>query len=344
MSFLSFNLNTKLKWKKYCEKFENFDFYFTPEYHHLYQSRYRHSKPFAWTYNKGNNFFLYAFNLTSVPNIKWKNKKIYDISSTYGFVGPISTTKDKKFLSEAWKEFDVWAKEKNIILEFIRFNPIIENQVYKHNNSKIEFNRYIAVSDFTKGVDIFKSQIQSKTRNMIRKAIKNNFETKEVKLSDFKKEFYNIYKSTMKRNKAKNFFYYDLKYFNFLCDLKETKFFGVFLNNKLIGGGIFFVNNASAIYHLGACKKEFLKFGVSNLYLYDASINFCKQKIKYLNLGGGRTTDKNDTLLKFKRDNSTELRKFFIGKRIINKKIYDYICKKFSGDKIKNNNLIFYRD
>ena len=31
---------------------------------------------------------------------------------------------DENFILDAWQKFDDWAKKQNIILEFIRFNPL----------------------------------------------------------------------------------------------------------------------------------------------------------------------------------------------------------------------------
>lgn len=112
MAQYSFSLKNKSIWYQFLNKFKQLDFYFTPEYHELYKFRYKNAKPLVWIYHKDKNFFIYSFNLTPIPKIQLNKKKIYDISSTYGFVGPISTTKDKKFLSDAWKEFDFWAKKK----------------------------------------------------------------------------------------------------------------------------------------------------------------------------------------------------------------------------------------
>lgn len=344
MTSYNFTLSNKKEWKNICKKINNLDFYYNPEFHNLYKLRYINSEPNAWVFSKKDKLFLYTFNLTQVLSEKMNNKNIYDISSTYGFLGPVSNSNDEDFISEAWIEFDKWALKKNIILEFIRFNPLLNNHEIRHKDTSIEFNRFIAVSNFENGTQHFDKNIPSKTKNMIRKAKKNNFKTKKIDFKKYYKDFYSIYRETMSRNNAQKFFQYDLNYFNLLSNFDETKFYGIFDNNKLIAGGIFFLKSNIASYHLGACKKEYLKFGLSNLYLYDASIDFCKKGVKFLNLGGGRTTDKEDSLLKFKRDNSTELRKFFIGKRILNNGIYDYLGKKFAKEKKNNNNLIFYRN
>ncbi len=343
MNIYNYNLSNKELWEQFLEKFENIDFYFYPDFHDLYKLRYSKAQPNVWIFEEHDNIFLYPFNLTEIDLQINQGKKFFDISSTYGFVGPISTTNDPKFISAAWNEFDIWSNKNGIVLEFIRFNPLINNQKISHKNTVIEFNRYVGISDYRHGENYFKDKIPSKTKNMIKKASKNGFETKKICFKEIKNDFLKIYRETMKRNKANTFFDYDEKYFEKLCDFNQTQFYGIFHENNLVAGGIFFVTNGIASYHLGACKKEFLKFGLSNLYLYDASLDFIKNEVNFMNLGGGRTTSNQDGLFKFKRDNSTEKKKFFIGKRIINSEIYNFISSKFGEKKKNSNRLIFYR-
>ncbi len=315
MNIYNFNLIEKESWENFLNKFQNIDFYFYPDYHDLYKLRYKGSNPNVWIYESHGKIFLYPFNLTEISLQVGDNKKFFDISSTYGFVGPISTSNDAKFISSAWSEFDDWSKEKGIILEFIRFNPLLDNQKISHKNTKIEFNRYVGISDYSKGENYFKNKIPSKTKNMVNKALKNGFKTKKICFKEIKDEFLKIYKETMTRNKASDFFDYDEKYFQKLSNFSQTKFYGIFQKNSLVAGGIFFVCKGIASYHLGACKKEYLKFGLSNLYLNDASIDFIKNGVLFMNLGGGRTISTQDGLFKFKRDNSTEKKKILYWKK-----------------------------
>lgn len=345
MNSQSFNLLNKKKWNEYLKKFSDIDFYFHPDYHDLYKLRYQDSEPYLWVYEEKKNIFFYPFNKSKINLDFLRGKNYFDINSTYGFVGPISNTKDKNFISNAWSEFDIWTKDQNIIVEFTRFNPLKNNHDICHNKTLLEFNRYVAISDFREGETKFNLSILSKTKNMIKKAKKNNFKTLKLNFKLFKSEFKNIYYKTMKRNKANSFFKYNSEYFDKIAKFKETEFYGIQHNNKLVAGGIFFNFNSIASYHLGACLNEYLRFGLSNLYLFDASIDLIKKGVKFMNLGGGRTTDPNDSLLKFKRDNSTELKKFFIGKRIINNEVYELILKNFKyKNNFKKNKLIFYRD
>ena len=342
MNTQTFNLSNKIQWKEYVNKFDNIDFHFHSDYHDLYKLRYGNSEPIMWVYENENNLFIYPFNITRIDLDIDKNKKYFDISSSYGFLGPASNTNNKEFILQAWIEFDKWAMNKNIVLEFIRFNPLLDNQNICHKDTSVEFNRLVGVSDLRGGKPDFINKIPSKTRNMIRKAIKNDFKTTKINFNDVKKDFMNLYLDTMKRNKSTSFFDYDSDYFDKLAKFNETKFYGVYKGKELVAGGIFFASNNIATYHLGACKKEFLTYGLSNLYLYDATMDFIKKNFLYINLAGGRTTSPEDSLLRFKRDNSTDLKKFFIGKRIINKEIYNYIINKFNLLK-KNDKFIFYR-
>jgi hypothetical protein len=343
MSDYSIDLSSKDKWVKCLNRFENLDFHFYPDYHDLYNSRYKNSDSFLWVYENKEKIFLYPFHKTKINLDFLKNEIFYDISSTYGFVGPVSNTMDESFISDAWQKFDGWALKQNIISEFIRFNPLKRNHNLSHKNTIVEFNRQVGVSDFTKGELYFKNKIPSKTKNMINKALKNGFKTSRLNFSDYKNQFIKIYLETMERNNATDFFNYDEEYFNKLENLKETEFYGITQNNILVAGGIFFVSNSIASYHLGVCLSNYLKFGLSNLYLFDASIELIKKKVLFMNLGGGRSTAVNDGLLKFKRDNSTDLKEFFIGKRVLNKRIYEIISEEFKIDKKQNNKLIFYR-
>ena len=61
--------------------------------------------------------------------------------------------------------------------------------------------------------------------------------------------------------------------------IKKTEFYGITQNNILVAGGIFVSNHC--IIPLGVCSSDYLKFGLSNLYLYDASIEFIKKSSIY---------------------------------------------------------------
>ncbi len=343
MSYKIYNLKNKKEWDSILSKFDNLDFYYFSNYHDLYSLRYDGSVPCLWVYEKSEKTFVYPFNLTEILLKIDDHQKFFDISSTYGFVGPYSNSNDENFINDAWNNFDEWCLKKNIILEFIRFNPLLNNEKISHKNTKIEFNRDICISDLSKGLQYFENKIPSKTKNMIRKAVKNNFLVKKKKFKDIKDEFIKIYNQTMIRNNANKFFIYDQKYFDKIDQISNKKFYGVFIKDELIAGGIFFLNQNNALYHLGASKKEYQQYGLSNLYMHEASIDMLEQGVKYINLGGGRSQDKSDGLFRFKKNNSTDLKKFNIGKRIINDEIYSILIHKFKNLKQNNDKFIFYR-
>ena len=53
-----------------------------------------------------------------------------------------------------------------------------------------------------------------------------------------------------------------------------------------------------------------------------------KEGFKLFCLGGGKTPDPDDTLLRFKKRFSKKYFNFFTGKKIHNKEMYDFLCQK----------------
>ena len=63
-------------------------------------------------------------------------------------MGPISTTYDKSFLENANKEFESWALSKKILVEFYKFNPILDQA--KWYFGKITNNRETVIVNLKK--------------------------------------------------------------------------------------------------------------------------------------------------------------------------------------------------
>ena len=86
---------------------------------------------------------------------------------------------------------------------------------------------------------------------------------------------------------------------------------------------------------MGVCSSDYLKFGLSNLYLYDASIEFIKKKSSIYEFGGGRSTAVNDGLLKFKRIIQQILKSFLLVKELLIKEYMKLFQKNLRSIKIK---------
>jgi len=340
------------KWRSSLKPFQHVDVCYLPEYHVAYCRRIKGSKPILWCFDDGKDFFCYPFLKTPIVFQKLNGSReetnYFDISSVYGYSGPLSTTVDDNFLIKAWSAFDVFALNNKIIAEFTRFSLYADNSIFAHKDTKVEFNRLSAVSYLTKSIDLLFTNLGKKTRNMIRKAQKLNFKVEELELKNYLNEFRVLYDQTMLRNKANEFFLYDKQYYMDLLKLPndELRLFCVFDNNKMVAAAIALVHKKCALYHLGASLNEFSKYGLGNLVMFEMSKALIKSGVEFLTIGGGRSRLKNDDLFRFKKNNATHIANYYIGKRIINTLAYKDIIniwESLYNKKVESNKLLFYR-
>ena len=273
---------------------------------------------------------------------------LYDISSVYGYSGPLIKRYDKEFFKLAWSVFDKWALKNNVICEFTRFSFYNDNSINAHPATRVAYNRSIAVSYFNITEDEHRKIIGPKTRNMIAKALSADLNLRALNFNEHFKNFKGFYDKLMEKNSATHFFFYNDEYYEQLGKLgrENLRLFGIFKGDDLVGGVIVLTYNNYALYHLGAIKEGLNKFGCTNFYLFEIWKILYDEGIEIFNLGGGRTTDLEDPLLKFKLRNSNSSEQFQIGTRLINEGAYNKVKNIFiskTGYSKPLTKLQFYR-
>ena len=297
----------------------------------------------------GSSLFCYPFLISEIPNSYCTvDEPLYDISSVYGYSGALIKNNNTKFFHYAWKKFDEWANLNRVICEFTRFSFYHQNEGYAHPNTIVDTNRINAVNYFHITEAEHKLSIGSKTRNMIKKALTEGFAVKEVEFKQYYNNFKCIYDELMQLNTAEKFFYYDDKYYRELSEMSDhrLKLFGLFNGDMFVGGAMIILYKQYALYHLGAVSRSVNCGGCSNLYLFEIWKCLKQNHIQIFNLGGGRSVDEQDPLLKFKLSNSNSSKEFKIGTRIIDSELYEGVKKKFiehQGKLQTKGKLQFYR-
>lgn len=332
------------EWRETLKKFSRVDVCQLPEYNIAYQRRIRNSQACMWCYKDS---FCYPFLLTPVQ-VRDKNNNVhqteyYDISSIYGYSGPLCS--DKAILEDAWSAFDDWSKEQKVIAEFTRYSLFAKTNENAHPETEILDNRPSAVT-YLDG-DLLQS-LGKKTRNMIRKAEKSGLIAEELDPKAYMDSFRALYDETMERNKATDFFAYDDVYYDTLLSIpgEELRLFGAFDQGKMVAAAISLSHGDGALYHLGASLREYSNLGAGNLALYSMSAALQEGGVKFITVGGGRTTVSDDPLFRFKKSNASHVETFQIGKRIVNQKGYKEVVDLWESlykKPIETSNLIFYR-
>lgn len=326
-----FPLNCLMNWNKELE--ENFksegDIYFTKEFFDLFKDI-DWGEPRLFCFKKDNNVVLYPFLMKKIKNLKVFQGQdmddLYDISTPYGYGGPVSTTDDENFIRAFNDSFEEFCKEYNVVSEFIRFHPLIQNQNNFRTVFDAKYDRKTVMIELSKGEDVFIEDMTAKNRHTIKTAQKNNihiefdFELREID------KFISLYDETMKRVDATKYYFFSAQFYYEMIDLMRDKVFLVksVKEGDLLGMSLFFRFNRKIHYFLSGSSKLGYKYDANNLLLFEVAKWGVKNGFQHFHLGGGKTTSLEDPLLKFKKKfNKKGMLDFFVLKKIHNKKIYD---------------------
>lgn len=311
------------------------DIYFDPNYAELYLKNNEEIKEFRHESEFGlitNLFVKRRIDIDLGDGISY-----FDISTPYGYGGPIihHFTNKEKLIQSYILSFEKYAMENNIVSEFVRFHPLLNNGLdFKKTYNSI-YDRKTVGTNLTYD-DVIAMEFSKHKRKDIKKSLKNpdiRFEINESPSS--LDDFINIYYSTMERDHADSYYFFEKEYFdNLLNNFKENIITcKVFFKDKLIAMGVYFRYGKFLHAHLSGSLSEFLEYSPAYILKY-AMVIYGKEKgYKLIHYGGGTSTDPNNSLYKFKKDfgKNTEF-DFYIAKKIWNESAYKNICEKVDAD------------
>ena len=357
---LTSNMNYKIltlkdaeEWKRHITLLpENQqDIYYTPEYYSLYEN-YGNGKALCFVFEKDGDIALYPFLRNSINELGYVlDDDYFDIQGAYGYNGVISSSYSNSFIKEFYNTFHSFCKDNMVIAEFVRFHPLLKNYKFSSENYKMIFDRKTVFIDTSKSEDEIFSKFQTTTRKQIRRCI-NRYKIKVLKKEKdltCLDDFLQIYWETMERVKSIKYLYFNKEYFqNLILRSNAVQYIAIY-ENKPIASITALFGREYMYGHLGGALTEYLNVSAYSL-LYWEMIKTAKQRgLKFLNVGGGSTTSPNDKLLEFKKNFSSHLADFYIGKKIHNEKIYERVVsqwrEKFPNSyQVHKNKVLGYRE
>lgn len=339
-------MQTKIveNWNNYLEFIDKRakDIYFCEEYVKLYQND--TGKALCAICQDDEKLLL-------LPFIRKEIDGYYDFETAYGYSGPITNTLDSEWITMALGEMRKLFARERYVCGFVRFHSLLANVNFCKSEMLTYFDRNtIAIYTEPSEEDIWKNQINSKNRNMIRKAEKNGLEYNAE--FDFKSmdEFIELYNATMHRLNAEEFYFFDYTYYKTFADnFKNHAFLGtVRKDGILICAAIFMYSDFYGHYHLEGSNHNYSNLAANNLLLWKTALEFHKLGIKEFHLGGGYDSNSDNSLYKFKKAFSNNIKDFYIGKWIFNEKKYNELKQEWGKkypEKIQKykNMLLCYR-
>ena len=333
MSYHILTLNEKKEWSTSLEKLpvDQQDIYYTPEYYELYEKN-GDGQAMCFVFEKDNAIALYPFLINSVNDLGYDLDAAYfDIQGAYGYNGVVSSNYNLSFRKDFYKTFYQYCTDKNVIAEFVRYNPIVSNHLFAEKIHDLHINRKTVSLNLEQSYDdIFKSQYSPKNRNKIRKGEKTLTIRNGNKMKDYNK-FIPMYRYTMQRIDADKYYNFnDLFFKNISHILSDYCFVFIAYENQSnipLGALLLLIHKNKAHYFLSA-RSHLCDNNAVNNYLLDNAIIFTKKnKCTKFHLGGGNTLNENDSLFKFKKNFSKKIHEFYISKKIIQPNVYNSVCE-----------------
>lgn len=293
------------RWNQIVESFEKCDVYYRCEYAQSFMLN-EHGIPYL-IYFWHKNFRLcmpvvekdiseFEAFIGLIPKDKYM-----DWNTPYGYGGPVSNYEklpldvQQLFMDELTE----LALRRNVVSLFVRFHSMLENHRVCENVITFKSIKEVIFMDLATQDDPI-VQMNVKCRNLVRKAEKNGV-TISHDAGNHIDEFMKLYKDTMDRDQAEEFYYFPREYYTFLNEkmCNETEFFYAHKDGKMIAASIFFYDSNQMHYHLSCSDSEFRSVAPTNLLLYEAAKWGQKNGIKTLLLGGG--VEAEDGLFHFKK-------------------------------------------
>ncbi len=309
--------------------------YLHPSYVVADAARNSELRPLFYIYEDGDSCLYHAFHTQEISGTRF-----IDIQSPYGYGGPISTSDSSLFLYKAWNEYDKWCQSSNVLVEFIRFHPLLKN--WRYYRGDVLDNRETVSLDLT--CEDIMSQYAPRMRTSIRQGYRQGLEVQWVNPMEKISDFQSIYTSGMVALRASSFYFFPKRYFQELASSQLIWLGLCYQNLSPVAGAVFLISDTICEYHLGASTSRGKDCGAMKVLFHEAALKAQNSFIKQLYLGGGSDTSPNNTLLLYKKKFGRNEATFKIGRRIHQETEYNrFKIQKKSMYQDSDNKILFYR-
>lgn len=326
MALRVYTLKEKSAWRQLVTQFPNCDVYYLPEYLEIQEEVENGTALLAtWQSPELGGMVAYPFLKRAVP----QHEGLFDTITAYGYGGPIFSG-PARLATEAIRgfrlEFDIYCHQAGIVSEFIRFHPLLENNIGDCGTLKTEYVRDTVVVEIDSHLDPMDT-FPPKTRNMVRKAQRSGIRVSLSYDEAALDEFIPLYYQTMERRNALRYYFFPRLFFKRLMKELDPKPFilTASFERRAVASALFIRYGPFLHYHFSGSDRSYQHFGPNNLIIYHAALEGGKLGAKRFHLGGGYL-EPEDSLFRFKASFSEGRGRFYVGRAIHNRQVYDELC------------------
>lgn len=304
------------------------DIYYTEDYASLYTGGDVRARCFVRT--DGDAAYL-------MPYLEHANPLLgegrFDVSTPYGYGGPISTSDDPRFIAESSREMFATLAEKGAVAGFLRCHPILGTHERLDERWNVAFDRETVGIDLTHTEqEIWEQCLNTKGRNRVRKGEAGGLRFEVDEGFEDIDDFMHVYYEAMRLVNAAPFYYFDRRYFEAIQEhFGRQAFVGkAKLGDVTTSAMLFLCDGTYCHAHLSGSLGEYRSLGPNNFMLYHSILAAKRRGCKSFHLGGGASNRPDDTLLRFKGCFSRDRHEFHLGRAVFDETAYRRAQSRFA--------------
>jgi hypothetical protein len=272
--------------------------------------------PAFFAYEEDASIFYHPFHVAPVAGTG-----LADIQSAYGYGGPLISSEDPEFPARAWAAHTSWCTEHNMLAEFIRFHPLLDNWC-GYDGEVVEERETVWINLCTNDLS---STYRELARRGVRKAKRKGLTVEWWGADQFIKIFPLFYDAFMTEMNADTFYHFTDEYFEGVLPWEKAHCAVCKLGDEIVTAGVFLADGDIMEYHLSASCPAARDLGSVYLLMHEAALRGQQIGCRALHLGGGTDNGSDNPLLFFKSRFSDLRCVFRIGKKVYAQQAYNQL-------------------
>lgn len=270
-----------------------------------------------------------------------------DATSAYGYPGAIANIEpNDEFVADFRRAMEAVCDELGIVSLFVRQHPLIPTDwLFAHYCDIVELSMTIAIDLSPDEAEIRRSANSNHRRNLKKTDRLCPVFERDASWKDLD-AFIEAYEATMKRNRARESYYFSRSYYEKLRDglSSNTHLFHTRVDGEIASSAIVFTCGEFVQYHLGGTSPLWLESGVARWTLEHVRRWAKREGFGWFHLGGGVGSTE-DALFRFKAGFSKSFHKFSVVRYIHDNAKYEELCRRRAvlGHKLREDFFPVYR-
>jgi hypothetical protein len=253
----------------------------------------------------------------------------YDIEPWFGYAGPICGGSWDHVNEDIMDAYSTACRERQIIAELIRFDPMMANHVPLLKSNRIEMaeGRLIAYASISHSNA--EDQIRELSPPCRRQIAMANRTCRFARLQTASEweEFQRLYSASLIRVRASKRWFFRPDVFSRLREIQSVALFGVSHCDKLVSASLVLwagdLGHSLLVANVDLHKHK----GANDLLMFGMIGELKVEGVRWLCLGGGRSGDASDSLLRFKQKFAKQVLALPIGFLCHDVDVYKDLCR-----------------